>query len=118
MEVSARALGGNVSTVRSALDFRQFIPTGGARGEPRVIGLRARVAHIAATGPPLPARALSVVGGVPIPSRFFLGGEGEVRGYEVNSIAPLARVERFLIIGDHPPARIASDIRPVGGTPA
>ncbi|HXG67994.1 MAG TPA: BamA/TamA family outer membrane protein [Blastocatellia bacterium] len=115
VEVSARALGGNVNTVKPRLDFRQFIPLGRGRNEPRVLGLRARAAHVVGFGQSLQPETLSLVDGIPIFSRFFVGGESEVRGYDVNSIAPLARVERLLQIGNNSPTLIASDIRPIGG---
>jgi outer membrane protein insertion porin family len=99
MKLSARALGGSLSTVKPSVDFRQFIPLGPKRDEPRVLGLRVRAAHIAGFGEPFQARTLALVDGVAIFNRFFLGGEAEVRGYDVSSIAPLARVERFLVIG-------------------
>ncbi len=115
VETNSRAFGGNVNTVRPFIDYRQFLPFGLIRGEPRVFGFRVRASHIAAFGEPFPATTLSQVNDVPIFSRFFLGGETEVRGYDVNSIAPLARVDRLLVVGDSPPLLLASDIRPVGG---
>jgi outer membrane protein insertion porin family len=123
-EVSARAIGGSLNTVKAFLDFRQFFPLdrrrrlkldGGSNSEPRVIGARLRFAHIAGFGEPFHPQALSSVDGVPIFKRFFLGGETEVRGYDLNSIAPLARVDRFLIINGGQPDLISSDIRPIGG---
>jgi outer membrane protein insertion porin family len=117
VEAAGRALGGNVNTIRPYFDYRQFIAFGPfelSRGEPRVFGFRLRAAHIAAFGEPFLARTLSQVDGVPIFNRFFLGGETEVRGYEVNSIAPLARVDRLLVIGGTS-SLLATDIRPIGG---
>jgi outer membrane protein insertion porin family len=114
-ELSARLLGGSLNTIMPAVDYRWFYPLDRERSEPRVIGLRVRASHIAGFGEPLRTQALAAVGGVPIFRRFFLGGETEVRGYDVNSIAPLARVDRFLAPPGETPILLSSEIRPVGG---
>ncbi len=117
VETNGRALGGNINTVRPWIDFRQFIPTGEwpRRGERNVFGYRLRAGHIASYGRPFNARTLSVIDGAPISNRYFLGGEMEVRGFPINSIAPLARVDRLLAIGDNPPVLLSSDVQPIGG---
>jgi len=117
VEVVGRALGANLNTVRPWVDFRQFVPLrqGWLRGERNTFGYRLRAASIAAYGRPFDATTLSVINGVPIFNRYFVGGETEVRGFPINSIAPLARVERFLVIGDNPPVLVSSDVQPVGG---
>jgi outer membrane protein insertion porin family len=116
-ETNGRALGGNINTVRPWIDFRQFVPLhqGLRRGERNVFGYRLRAGHIAGFGRPFNARALSVIDGVPISSRYFLGGDTEVRGYPINSIAPLARVDRLLVIGDNAPALLSTSVQPIGG---
>ena len=116
-ETNGRAFGGNINTVRPWVDFRQFVPLnqGLLRGDRNVFGYRLRAGHIAGYGRPFDARTLSVIDGVPISSRFFLGGETEVRGYPINSIAPLARVDRLLVIGDSLPLLLSSDVQPIGG---
>jgi outer membrane protein insertion porin family len=114
-EIGARILGGSLNTVMPTIDYRWFYPLDRERSEPRVIGLRLRASHIAAAGERLSTQALAAVGGVPIFRRFFLGGETEVRGFDVNSIAPLARVERFLTPEGETPILLSSEIRPVGG---
>jgi outer membrane protein insertion porin family len=114
-ELGARLLGGSLNTVMPAIDYRWFYPLDRERSEPRVIGVRVRASHIAAFGERLDTQALAAVGGVPVFRRFFLGGETEVRGYDVNSIAPLARVDRFLVPPGDTPILLSSEIRPVGG---
>jgi outer membrane protein insertion porin family len=121
VELSARALGGNINTVRPYFDFRRFLPLGRTTGgedenrERRVVAFGIRAWHIAGFGEPFAADTLSTVDGVPIFKRFFLGGETQVRGYDVNSIAPLARVERFGVTTGNAPALLTSDLRPIGG---
>jgi outer membrane protein insertion porin family len=116
-ETNGRWLGGNINTVRPWIDFRQFIPIneGLLRGERNVFGYRLRAGHISSYGRPFNAHTLSVIDGVPISNRYFLGGDTEVRGFPINSIAPLARVDRLLAVGNNPPVLISSDVQPIGG---
>jgi len=117
VETNGRVFGGNINTVRPWIDFRQFFPLneGLRRGERNVFGFRLRAGHISPYGRPFNARTLSVIDGVPISSRYFLGGDAEVRGFPINSIAPLARVDRLLAIGDSPPILLSSAVQPIGG---
>ncbi|HEU0184561.1 MAG TPA: BamA/TamA family outer membrane protein [Blastocatellia bacterium] len=115
VETNGRIFGGNINTVRPWIDFRQFFPLHeGLRGERNVFGYRLRAGHISPYGRPFNARTLSLVDGIPISSRYFLGGDTEVRGYPINSIAPLARIDRLLASGDNPPVLISSDVQPIG----
>ncbi|HWP43737.1 MAG TPA: BamA/TamA family outer membrane protein [Blastocatellia bacterium] len=119
IEVGARALGGSLNTVMPYFDYRRFFAPGprepaAASREPRVIGFRFRASHIAAFGSRFRPEALSVVDGVPVFRRLFLGGENEVRGYDVRSISPLARIDRLLIVEGQDPVLITSELRPVG----
>jgi outer membrane protein insertion porin family len=117
VETNGRVLGGNINTVRPWIDFRQFFPLneGLRRGERNVFGYRLRAGHISSYGRPFNAHTLSVIDGVPISSRYFLGGDAEVRGFPINSIAPLARVDRLLAVGDSTPVLLFSDVQPIGG---
>src|SRR5262249_56033915 len=38
-----------------------------------------------------------------------------VRGFPLNSIAPLARVDRLLAVGANPPVLLFSTVQPIGG---
>jgi len=117
-ELGARALGGSLNTFKPYLDYRRFRPLGHNNNESRestAIGLRIRASHIRAFGDAFRQQALSTVRGVPVFRRVFVGGETEVRGYDVNSIAPLARVDRFVISeGDTTPFP-STEVRPIGG---
>jgi outer membrane protein insertion porin family len=117
VETNGRIFGGNINTVRPWIDFRQFFPVneGLRRGERNVFGYRLRAGHISPYGRPFNARTLSLVDGVPISSRYFLGGDTEVRGYPINSIAPLARIDRLLAVGNNTPLLLTSDVQPIGG---
>src|SRR5215475_11112687 len=117
VETNGRALGGNINTVRPWIDFRQFFPLnqGLRRGERNVFGYRLRAGHISSYGRPFNAHTLSAIDGVPISNRYFLGGDTEVRGFPINSIAPLARVDRLLAVGNSAPVLVATDVQPIGG---
>ncbi|MEK6303795.1 MAG: BamA/TamA family outer membrane protein [Acidobacteriota bacterium] len=121
VELGARPLGGRVNIARPYIDYRRFFPlkprskTADESRERRVIAFGARASHIASFGEPFAAQTLSTVDGVPIFKRYFLGGETQVRGYDLNAIAPLARVERFAVTTGNPPALLASEVRPIGG---
>ena len=117
VETNGRWLGGNINTARPWTDFRQFFPLneGLLRGERNVFGYRLRAGHISSYGSPFNAHTLSVIDGVPISNRYFLGGDAEVRGFPLNSIAPLARVDRLLAVGTNPPVLLSSTVQPIGG---
>ncbi|HEY7182684.1 MAG TPA: BamA/TamA family outer membrane protein [Blastocatellia bacterium] len=117
VETNGRVFGGNINTVRPWIDFRQFFPLnqGLRRGERNVFGYRLRAGHISSYGRPFNAHTLSAIDGVPISNRYFLGGDTEVRGFPINSIAPLARIDRLLVVGNSAPVLIASDVQPIGG---
>ncbi|MBS1840552.1 MAG: outer membrane protein assembly factor BamA [Acidobacteria bacterium] len=70
-------LGGNVNTLTNVLEYKQFRPVNKHRN---VFGYRARVAYI--TG----------FGGKQIPpyNRFYMGGEDDLRGYDIRSISPVS----------------------------
>jgi len=76
MAFTGGPLGGNVNTITNVFEFKQFRPINKHRN---VFGYRARVAYI--TG----------FGGKEIPpySRFYMGGEDDVRGYDIRSISPV-----------------------------
>jgi outer membrane protein insertion porin family len=117
-ELGARALGGSLNSFKPYLDYRRFwslSKRNDASREPTAVGFRLRAAHIRSFGEPFVERALSTVRGVPVFNRFFLGGETEVRGYDVNSIAPLARLVRFVVDQPNTEPFLSSEVRPVGG---
>lgn len=117
-EVGGRALGGSLNSFKPSLDYRRFWSLGRQTNEdrePTVIGVRLRASHVRAFGERFSEDALSTVNGVPIFRRSFVGGETEVRGYDINSIAPLARVDRFLVTGAESSPLLSSEVRPIGG---
>jgi len=69
-------LGGNVNTITNVFEFKQFRPVYKRRN---VFGYRVRVAYI------------NGYGGKEIPpyTRFYMGGEDDIRGYDIRSISPV-----------------------------
>jgi len=118
-EIGARTLGGSLNSFKPQIDYRRFFNLGRKNidqdRESPAIGFRIRASHIRAFGEPFREQALSTVNGVPVFRRVFLGGETEIRGYDVNSISPLARVERFVLSPGNPPVFLSGEVRPVGG---
>ena len=76
MAFTGGPIGGNVNTITNVFEFKQFRPVNKRRN---VLGYRARIGYI--TG----------YGGKEIPpySRFYMGGEDDVRGYDIRSISPV-----------------------------
>jgi outer membrane protein insertion porin family len=74
-------LGGNVYTITPSLEFKYFHPVRNVRSEkPQAFGMRILAASIQGYG-----------GRVPPPfSRFYIGGEYDIRGFDIRSISPLA----------------------------
>src|SRR6185436_2905584 len=81
VELSGRALGGSLNTLKPNFDYRRFWTVGkasdGDSREPMAIGFRIRASHVRAFGEPFTEHALSTVRGVPVFKRVFLGGETE-----------------------------------------
>lgn len=69
-------IGGNVNTVTNVFEFKRFKPM---TKRHNILGLHAQVAYI------------SGFGGKEIPpfNRFYLGGENDIRGYDIRSISPV-----------------------------
>ena len=116
-ELGARAIGGSLNTFKPFVDYRRFWPLRNQSDsrEPTVVGIRIRASYIRSFGEPFTEQALSTVRGVPVFRRVFLGGETDVRGFDENSIAPLARVDRFVSSEGNPPVPVSTEFRPIGG---
>jgi outer membrane protein insertion porin family len=74
-------LGGNVFTATPSIEFKYYHPVRNVRSEkPQAFGMRILAASIQGYG-----------GRVPPPfSRFYIGGEYDIRGFDIRSISPLA----------------------------
>jgi outer membrane protein insertion porin family len=93
--VSGGVMGGRVNTLQPQFEFQYFKPVIKPRSDkPHVLAMRFKADHIRAYGRRFEARqdqtrSLSFLNGVPIFDRFFLGGEYDIRGYNIRSITPV-----------------------------
>ncbi|HZF40131.1 MAG TPA: outer membrane protein assembly factor BamA [Blastocatellia bacterium] len=99
--LSGGVLGGDVSTLQPTLEFQYFKPVLRRRSDkPHVLAMRFKADHIRAYGAPPPTvqgdtRSLSFVGGIPVFERFFLGGDNDIRGYNLRSLGPIVSSDTF-----------------------
>lgn len=97
--LSGGPLGGDVNTIEPTVEFKMFRPflNGKERNKDaaktRALGFRALFGYIGAFGTPFESNSFSFVGGTPLYSRFFLGGEESIRGYNIRSISPSAPIQ-------------------------
>ncbi|KAF0250088.1 MAG: outer membrane protein [bacterium] len=92
-------MGGDVKVIFPAVEIKYFRPII-KREKPQVLGMRLLVEKVISFGEPPTTNSLAFIDGVPIFNRFFLGGEDTLRGYNVRSISPIARLERFFTATD------------------
>jgi outer membrane protein insertion porin family len=78
---SGRVIGGNVNTVRPVIEFKYFHPVS-----------RKRTDHPTAIGMRFLASSITGYGGRVVPpfSRFYIGGEDDIRGFNIRTISPVA----------------------------
>lgn len=98
---SGGPLGGKVNLIQPTFEYKHFRPFFAGREararieagkSTRTLGVRFLFGHLSPFGTPFESNSLSFVGGTPLFSRFFLGGEQDIRGYNVRSISPTAPV--------------------------
>ena len=77
LSFSGSVLGGNVNTIRPILEFKYFHPVG---KQGRAVGMRLLVSTVSGFGGKV----------APPSSRFFLGGEDDIRGFDIRSISPVS----------------------------
>jgi outer membrane protein insertion porin family len=95
-------LGGKVNLVQPTFEYKYFRPLFAGReartrmeaGKPtRTLGFRFLFAHLSPFGTQFQSNSLSFIGGTPLFARYFLGGEQDIRGYNVRSISPTAPID-------------------------
>ena len=98
--LSGGPLGGNVSTVTNVFDWKYWHPINKKRN---AIGFHVTAAHIFAYGKshttcpvgdvtcecPTGITSCSLENGIPPFNRFYMGGESDIRGYDIRSISPV-----------------------------
>ena len=101
--VSGGLLGGDVNAIAPYAEFKMFRPLFAGREasrsldprSTRTFGFRALFGHTAPFGTPFQSNSAAFIGGTPLSSRYYLGGEDSIRGYNTRSIAPLVPVEQL-----------------------
>ncbi len=102
LSVSGGPLGGKVNTIEPTFEYKHFFPLFagkeadnkiGAGRQTRTLGYRLLVSHIRSFGTPFASNSFSFIGGTPLFARFFLGGEQDIRGYNIRGISPTAEFE-------------------------
>jgi outer membrane protein insertion porin family len=76
LNISGGPLGGNVNTITNVFDFKRYQPTYHKRN---VIEMHVSTAYTTGYGG----------GEVPPFSRFYMGGENDIRGFDIRSISPV-----------------------------
>ncbi len=105
LSLSGGPLGGKVNTIEPTFEYKHFFPLFagkeadnkiGAGKQTRTLGYRLLVSHIRSFGTPIDINSFSFIGGTPLFARFFLGGEQDIRGYNIRGISPTADFETTL----------------------
>jgi outer membrane protein insertion porin family len=99
-QISGGPLGGKVDVIEPTFEYKSFQPFfAGREGrrsrdpkKTRTLGYRFRFAHIENIGKPFESNSLSFIDGEPLFQRFYLGGDQDIRGYDVRSISPLVPI--------------------------
>ena len=78
---SGSAIGGNVNTIRPVMEAKYFRPVLNVRSDhPTAIGMRFLVSSVIGYGGRV----------VPPFSRFYMGGEEDIRGFDIRTLSPIA----------------------------
>ncbi len=102
LQLSGGPLGGKVNTIEPTVEYKRFFPLFAGKEarakiesgkQTRTFGFRALFANIGSFGTPFNSNSFSFIGGTPLFSRFFLGGEDSIRGYNIRGIAPTAPIQ-------------------------
>lgn len=100
LSLGLAGLGGDVRTYSPTVQYSQFIPIRRKKSKnPEVLAFRvvgATIGTWAITDKVRNANSLAFVGGVPAFSRFFLGSENDIRGYDSRSIGPIAPFDTYI----------------------
>lgn len=93
-------LGGDVRTYQPNVSYERFIPVRRRKSkDPEVFAFRVQGGTIgswAITNKIRNANSIAFVGGVPVYSRYFLGSENDIRGYNSRAIGPIAPFDTYV----------------------
>lgn len=93
-------LGGDVRTYQPSISYSQFIPVRNKKTKnPEILAFRLQAGTIgtwAVTSKVRNANSIAFIGGVPAYSRYFLGSENDIRGYDSRSIGPVSPFDTYV----------------------
>jgi len=93
-------LGGDVRTYQPSVSWLHFIPVRNKRTkDPHVFAYRLVAGTIQSwsiSDAIRNANSIAYIGGIPAYSRYFLGSENDIRGYEGRSIGPIAPFDTYI----------------------
>lgn len=97
LNITGGILGGQVNFLQPVVEWKQFLPGHFKIGDKETtFAYRVRAGHVMPFGARFNSNSLFFVDGVPIFSRYYLGGEFDIRGYNIRSISPLVSLDTFL----------------------
>ena len=100
VSLALAGLGGDVRTYQPTISFSDFIPIRKKHTKsPEVFAFRILAGSIgtwAITDKIRNANSISFVGGVPAYSRYYLGSENDIRGYDSRAIGPIAPFDTYI----------------------
>jgi outer membrane protein insertion porin family len=100
LSLGLAGLGGAVRTYQPSLSYSQFIPIRKKRSkDPEILAFRLQTGTIqswSVTSKIRNANSIGFIGGVPAYSRYFLGSENDIRGYDSRSIGPVAPFDTYI----------------------
>ena len=127
LSVGLAGLGGDVRTYQPNITYSRFIPVRKRKSkDPEVFAFRlvaGTIGSFATSSKIRNANSIAFVGGVPIYSRYFLGSENDIRGYDSRAIGPIAPFDTYVTtrnvtVATNPtgtPSGV-TDLFPVGST--
>ena len=100
ISVAFAGIGGDVRTYQPTIQYSQFMPIRKKKTKnPEVFAFRIQAGTIgtwAITDRIRSANSISFVGGVPAYSRYYLGSENDIRGYDSRAIGPIAPFDTYV----------------------
>jgi len=93
-------LGGDVRTYQPNITYSRFIPVRHKKSkDPEVFAFRLQAGTIGAfaiSDKIKNANSIAFIGGVPVYSRYYLGSENDIRGYDSRALSPIAPYDTFI----------------------
>ena len=93
-------LGGDVRTYQPNITYSSFIPVRKRKSkDPEVFAFRivaGTIGSFATSNKIRNANSIAFVGGVPVYSRYFLGSENDIRGYDSRALGPIAPFDTYV----------------------